>query len=53
VNVLTLSDIADLRAYERERDELRRNVIALKKLRRVALAPLLAAVFANRTTVRL
>ena len=52
MNVLTLSDIADLRAYERERDELRQNVIALKKLRRVALGPLLSVVFENRTTVR-
>lgn len=49
---LTLVDIADLRAYERERDALRREVIALKKLRRVALGPLLSAVLENRTTVR-
>ena len=29
---LTLDDIADQRAYERERDEFRRTVIAEKKL---------------------
>ena len=32
---LTLDDISDLRAYERERDEFRAQVIALKKRRRV------------------
>ena len=49
---LTLADIADLRAYERERDEFRREVIALKKIRRVRLGPILTVVFENRTTVR-
>ena len=34
---LTLADIADQRAYERERDEFRRSVIANKKLRRVTV----------------
>jgi len=52
VSGLRLADIADLRAYERERDGLRRNVIALKKLRRVSLGPLLSVVLENRTTVR-
>jgi NAD(P)-dependent dehydrogenase (short-subunit alcohol dehydrogenase family) len=32
---LTLTDIDDLRAYERQRDEFRRRVIAVKKLRRI------------------
>jgi Protein of unknown function (DUF3501) len=49
---LTLTDIADLRAYERERDEFRREVIALKRLRRIAVGPLVSLVFENRTTVR-
>lgn len=48
---LTLADIADLRAYERGREELRREVIALKKLRRVAIGPLVTVVFENRTTM--
>jgi hypothetical protein len=49
---LTLDDIADLRAYERERDEFRRHVIALKKQRRVAVGPFVSIVFENRDTVR-
>ena len=49
---LTLADIADLRAYERERDEFRRHVIALKKRRRVGIGPFLTVVFENRDTIR-
>jgi hypothetical protein len=49
---LTLGDIADLRAYERERDEFRARVIALKKRRRVAVGPIVTLVFENRDTVR-
>lgn len=49
---LELSDIADLRAYERERDEFRSHVIALKKRRRVHVGPIVTLVFENRTTVR-
>ena len=33
---LTLDDIADLRAYERDRDGFRARIIELKKRRRVA-----------------
>ena len=49
---LTIDDIADLRAYERERDEFRDHVIALKKRRRVAVGPIVTLVFENRDTVR-
>ncbi|MBW8827231.1 MAG: DUF3501 family protein [Acidobacteria bacterium] len=49
---LTLDDIADLRAYERERDHFRHEVIALKKRRRVPVGPVVTLVFENRTTVR-
>lgn len=48
---LTLDEIADLRAYERGRDEFRREVSALKKVRRVAIGPLVTVVFENRTTM--
>ena len=34
---LALADIADLRAYEREREAFRDHVIALKKKRRVSV----------------
>jgi hypothetical protein len=49
---LTLADIADLRAYEREREEFRARVIALKKRRRVHVGPIVTLVFENRDTVR-
>lgn len=49
---LTIADISDLRAYERERDAFRADVIALKRLRRVAIGPLVTVLFENRTTVR-
>jgi hypothetical protein len=49
---LTLDDIADLRAYERERDEFRDHVIALKKKRRIGVGPIVTILFENRDTVR-
>lgn len=49
---LTLDDIADLRQYERERDDFRRRVIALKKRRRVGIGPFVTVVFENRDTIR-
>jgi hypothetical protein len=49
---LTLDDIADLRAYEREREEFRDHVIALKKKRRIGIGPVVTVVFENRDTVR-
>jgi len=49
---LTLDDIADLRAYERERHEFRERVIALKKRRRVPVGPLVTLTFENRDTMR-
>jgi Protein of unknown function (DUF3501) len=49
---LTLDDIADLRAYERERSAFLRHVVALKAKRRVAVGPIVTFVFENRDTVR-
>jgi hypothetical protein len=49
---LTLGDIADLRAYERERHEFRQHVIALKQKRRVGIGPFITFVFENRDTIR-
>jgi hypothetical protein len=49
---LTLTDIADQRAYERERAEFRTHVIALKKRRRVHVGPVVTLVFENRDTIR-
>ena len=41
-----------MRAYERERDEFRADIIALKKRRRVALGDLMTIVFENTDTMR-
>lgn len=49
---LTIDDITDLRAYERERDELRRSVIALKGRRRVGLGDIVTLLFENAETIR-
>jgi len=49
---LTLDDIADARAYERERDELRAAVLALKQRRRVSLGTVVTVMFENRETMR-
>jgi hypothetical protein len=49
---LTLADISDLRAYERERADFRTRVIALKKRRRIPVGPIVTLVFENRDTIR-
>ncbi len=49
---LVLSDIEDLRAYERDRDRFRAEVRALKRVRRVPIGPIVTVVFENRTTMR-
>jgi Protein of unknown function (DUF3501) len=49
---LTLADVLDLRAYERVRDDFRARVIVRKRLRRVALGPLMTLVFESVDTVR-
>jgi hypothetical protein len=49
---LTVDDIADLRAYERERAEFRARIIAMKKQRRLGLGDLLTITFENTDTMR-
>jgi hypothetical protein len=49
---LTIDDIVDLRAYERERSEFRDRIIALKKVRRVSVGPFVTLLFENRDTIR-
>ena len=49
---LTVEDIKDVRAYERERDEFRRHIIELKRARRIALGPIMTIVFENTDTMR-
>ena len=50
---LTLDDIADQRAYERQREQFRARMIQVKRLRRVAIGDLLTIMFENRDTMRL
>jgi len=50
---LTIDDIADLRAYERERSEFRSRVIEIKRRRRIAVGTVITMIFENRDTVRL
>jgi len=52
VKKLTVDDIADHRAYERERDTFRAHIIAMKKQRRIALGDLVTIVFENTDTMR-
>ena len=52
VDLLTLDDIDDARAYERERDEFRSHVIALKKRRRITIGQFVTLVFECRDTIR-
>jgi hypothetical protein len=49
---LTLADVLDLRAYERVREQFRAKIIARKRLRRVALGPIMTLVFESVDTVR-
>jgi hypothetical protein len=49
---LGLEDISDLRAYERERSELQKQVFEAKRLRRVALGSIMSLVFENALTMR-
>ena len=49
---LTVDDILDLGAYERVRDDFRRQVRARRQARRVALGPIMSVVFESVDTVR-
>lgn len=49
---LTIDDIADARAYEREREQFRAHIIELKRRRRVHLGTIVSLVFENRDTMR-
>jgi hypothetical protein len=49
---LTLDDISDLRAYERQREDFRASVIDQKKRRRLSVGPVVSLLFENRDTIR-
>jgi Protein of unknown function (DUF3501) len=50
---LTLADIADVRAYERERDEFRAAVMEIKRRRRLSFGTIITLMFESRETMRL
>ena len=49
---LTIADIADVRAYERERETFRPHVIELKRKRRVHVGTVITLLFETRDTIR-
>ena len=49
---LTLDDISDVRAYERERETIRPRMIELKRRRRVHVGTVVTFLFENRDTMR-
>ena len=49
---LTLDDIADVRAYERKREEFRAHVLELKRRRRVHIGTVITFLFETRDTMR-
>lgn len=49
---MTLDDVIPYADYERQREEFRSRIIALKQRRRISVGPLLALTFENRDTLR-
>ncbi len=49
---VTVDEIPELRAYHKERDELRRRIMALKSRRRVHLGTIMTLAFENTDTIR-
>jgi hypothetical protein len=52
VRKLTVDDIVDHRAYEREREAFRAEIIDIKRRRRIALGDIVTIVFENIDTMR-
>lgn len=50
---LTLDDILDVRAYERERDTFRARVMEIKRRRRLSFGTILSLMFESRDTMHL
>jgi hypothetical protein len=51
MKALELADVKDIAAYEKVRDEFRRRIIELKKLRRIGVGDIITLVFENRDTL--
>ena len=52
MRTLSLQDIFPIEDYEQTRDQFRRRIIDLKKVRRVDIGPRVSVVFENRETIR-
>ena len=52
MNLLTPHDLLSMAEYERQREQFRSQIIALKQRRRIFIGPLLTLVFENRDTLR-
>lgn len=52
MKLLTRDDVIPYADYERQREEFRSRIIALKQRRRISVGPLIMLVFENRDTVR-
>ncbi|MEO8339355.1 MAG: DUF3501 family protein [Nitrospirota bacterium] len=52
MNLLTPHDLLSMAEYERQREQFRSQIIALKQRRRIFVGPLLTLVFENRDTLR-
>lgn len=52
MKLITADDLISYEEYERQRESLRANIIALKQRRRISLGPLITLMFENRDTLR-
>jgi len=52
VKVITAEDLISFEEYDRQRESLRANIIALKQRRRISLGPLITLMFENRDTLQ-
>ena len=52
MNALTLQDLLPAAEYERQREQFRSQIIALKQRRRISVGPLITLIFENRETLR-
>lgn len=52
MKTITLEDVISYADYERQREEFRARIIALKERRRISIGPLITLVFENRETLR-
>jgi hypothetical protein len=52
MNLLTPQDLLPTAEYERQREQFRSQIIAIKQRRRISIGPLITLVFENRETLR-